>query len=266
MPRKKKKPSLWLGISLLFILLIGGTSYLVYSTWNKLHKLPYYANQPLSEFEDLKFEHVFRSNITGILGIDISHYQGKVNWKQFERTLKDRKIEFFIIRATMGDDQDKLFASNWEALDTMNIARGAYHYYRPNQSSTEQAENFIKQVKLKKGDFRPILDIEKQSTIQSRERLRDGIRNWLTIVENHYGMKPIIYTGDAFFEHVLEGHGFEDYPLWVANYNPIMEPKSDYWVIWQFSEKGKVKGIGENVDLNLMRGGERVLKSLLIGE
>ncbi|WP_075349261.1 glycoside hydrolase family 25 protein [Algoriphagus marinus] len=264
MPRKKKKPSLWLGISLLFILLIGGTGYLVYSTWKTLHKLPYYANQPLSEFEDLKFEHVFRSNITGILGIDISQYQGRINWKQFDRTLKNRPIEFLIIRATMGDDRDDLFASNWAAIDTMSLARGAYHYYRPNQNSTKQAENFIRTVQLKKGDFRPILDIEKQSSIQSKERLREGIRNWLNLVESHYGVKPIIYTGDAFFEHVLKGHGFEDYPLWVANYNPVMKPKSDDWVIWQFSEKGRIKGIPEKVDLNLLRGGEKTLKSLLI--
>jgi lysozyme len=266
MPRKKKKTSKWLGLILLLLLLLGASFYLIYSTWNKLHKLPYYANQPLSEFEDLKFEHVFRSNITGILGIDISHYQGKVNWKQFDRTLKDRPIEFLIVRATMGDNQDKQFASNWAAIDTMSLARGAYHYYRPNQNSTKQAENFIKTVQLKKGDFRPVLDIEKQSSIQSKERLREGIRNWLNLVESHYGVKPIIYTGDAFFEHVLKGHGFEDYPLWVANYNPVMEPKSDYWAIWQFSEKGRIKGIPEKVDLNLMRGGEKTLRSLLIGE
>jgi lysozyme len=266
MPRRKNKSSVWLGISLLILLLLGGTAYLVFSTWKSLHKLPYYANQPLSEFEDLKFEHVFRSHIDGLLGIDISHYQGKINWKQFDETLKDRKIEFFVVRATMGDDQDKQFRSNWLALDTMKVARGAYHYYRPNQNSTLQAENYIRTVKLKKGDFRPVLDIEKQSTIQSREKLREGIRNWLELVEKHYGVKPIIYTGDAFFEHILAGHGFENYPLWVANYNPVMQPKSDYWVIWQFSEKGRVKGIKEKVDLNILRGGSRTLGNLLISE
>ena len=266
MPPKKKKSSVWLGISLLIFLLLCGSVYLVYSTWKTLHKLPYYADQPLSEFEDLKFEHVFRSYIDGILGIDISHYQGKINWKQFDQTLKDRKIEFFVVRATMGDDQDKQFRSNWQALDTMDLARGAYHYYRPNETSTLQATNFINTVKLRKGDFRPILDIEKQSTIQSREKLREGIRNWLQIVEAHYGVKPIIYTGDAFFEHVLEDQGFDDYPLWVANYNPIMRPKSNYWLIWQFSEKGRVKGIGEKVDLNLLRGGPKSIANLLILE
>ncbi len=266
MPRKKKKTSKWLGLVILVVLLFGGSFYLIYNTWRKLHEIPYYSNQPLSEFEDLKFNYVFRTHIDGLLGIDISQYQGKVNWRKFDQTIKGIRIDFLILRATMGDDQDNLFASNWSAIDTMNLAKGAYHYYRPNQNSTKQAENFIRQVKLEKGDFRPILDIEKQSSIQSKERLREGLRNWLRIVENHYGVKPIIYTGDAFFEHVLKGHGFKDYPLWVANYNPVMAPKSDYWVIWQFSEKGKVAGIPEKVDLNLMRGGERVLKNLLISE
>jgi lysozyme len=266
MPRKKKETSSWLGLIFLIVILTGATGYFVFSTWKTLHQLPYYANRPLSEFEDLKFEHVFRSNLDGVLGIDISHYQGEINWKQFDQTLKDREIEFFVARATMGDDQDTQFQSNWQALDTMKIARGAYHYYRPNQNSRLQAENYIRTVNLKNGDFRPVLDIEKQSSIQSKEKLRVGIRNWLQLVEEHYGIKPIIYTGDAFFEDILEGHGFEDYPLWVGNYNPVMEPKSGYWVIWQFSEKGSVKGIGEKVDLNLMRGGDSVLKNLLIVE
>lgn len=261
---KKKSNTTPLGLILLLVLLTSGAGFLVITTWNKLHQKPYYANRPISEREALKFDYIFKTQSNGILGIDMSHYQGKITWEQLELQIKDRPVEFFIFRATMGDDQDMLFKEYWNALDTMDVTRGAYHYYRPNENSTLQAHNFIKSVRLRKGDLRPILDIEKHSTIQSKNRLREGVQNWLNIVEEHYGVKPIIYTGDTFNRHVLVGHGFEDYPLWVANYNPIKEPESDYWVIWQFSEEGRIKGIKENVDLNILRGGKETLNALIL--
>lgn len=263
MPKKKSR-TVPLGLLIFLVILTGGGGFLIYTTWHQLHDRPPYINKPLSEREVLKFEYIFKTQAGGILGIDISHYQGKINWDEIELKIKDRPVEFFILRATMGDDQDELFEDYWSALDTMNIHKGAYHYYRPNQNSTLQAENFIKNVKLNPGDFRPILDIERHSTIQTKDRLREGIQNWLKLVEDHYGVKPIIYTGDRFNTDVLVGHGFENYPLWVANYNPIIEPKSDYWVIWQFTEKGRMKGIFENIDLNVLRGGSETLEALLI--
>lgn len=263
MPKRKSRTAP-LGLLILAVILSGGAAFLIYTTWRQLHDHPPYLNKPLSEQETLKLEYIFNTHADGILGIDISHYQGNIKWNELELKIKDRPVEFFILRATMGDDQDELFKEYWNTLDTMKVIKGAYHYFRPNQNSTLQAKNFIKNVKLKPGDFRPILDIEKHSTIQSKERLRVGIQNWLNLVEDHYGVKPIIYTGDSFNTDVLLGHGFEDYPLWVANYNPIKEPKSEFWVIWQFTEKGRLKGINENVDLNILRGGSKTLMALLL--
>ncbi len=74
----------------------------------------------------------------------------------------------------------------------------------------------------------------------------------------------MIYTGDSFFWEVLHDHGFDEYPIWVANYNQIMEPDTEDWTIWQFSEKGSLSGIGEKIDLNVLVGGEERLNELLI--
>lgn len=263
MPKKKSK-SFPLGLLLLLILITSGAGVLIYTTWHRLHDKPYFANHPISEQESLKFDYIFKTQPEAMLGIDISHYQGKIDWNKLELQIKDKPVDFFIMRATMGDDQDHHFKEYWHILDTIDIIRGAYHYYRPNQNSTLQAQNFIDNVKLRPGDIRPILDIERNSTIQSQERLRKGVQNWLDIVEQHYGVKPIIYTGDTFNRHVLLGNGFEDYPLWIANYNPIKEPVSDYWVIWQFSEKGRMNGIYENVDLNVLRGGKETMNALIL--
>ncbi len=262
--RKKKSPSWKKWLTLLVILLVSGCGFGVYQFWKSLNRVKYYGDRHAPVSESLKFEHVFRNNPVGILGIDISQYQGKIQWENLQLQLNGKPIRFIFIRASMGDNIDKDYQTNWKKVSELDIRKGAYHYYRPNQNSTRQAETFIRQVKLAPGDLPPVLDIEKQSTIQSSDRLRKGVQNWLDIIEAHYGVRPIIYTGDSFYQDLLLGYGFENYPLWVANYNPIIEPVSDYWVIWQFSEKGVLPGIAGKVDLNVMQGGEKTLNNLLI--
>ncbi len=50
------------------------------------------------------------------------------------------------------------------------------------------------------------------------DRLVEGIKNWCKIVEEHYDIKPIIYTSDKYFEDYLQDH-FDGYIIWIANYN-----------------------------------------------
>lgn len=265
MPRKKKV-SPWIGVIILITFTAIGTGYLVFKYRKQIDRIleEYTRNAPpLTESQ--KLEHVFDRFSDGILGIDVSQYQGKIKFTGIQLQLQNRRIEFIMVRATMGDNGiDSRFQRNWEGIRTLPVKRGAYHYYRPNENSTRQAQNFIKTAKLKSGDLIPILDIEKHSTIQSRDKLREGLKNWLKIVEEHYGVKPMIYTGDRFFWEVLHNHGFDEYPIWVANYNSIQEPETENWTIWQFSEKGSLPGIGEKIDLNILDGGIEKLNQMII--
>nr|WP_287936711.1 glycoside hydrolase family 25 protein [Algoriphagus sp.] len=265
MPRKRKSGP-WIGISLLIIAIALGSGYLVKKFRRQINqRLSDYTQKAPPFTEALKFEHVFSNFPEGILGIDVSEYQGRIDFAGLQLQLQNRQIEFVVVRATMGKDgKDSRFKQNWEGFRPLPIKRGAYHYYRPNENSTLQAQNFIKTAQLKSGDLIPVLDIEKHSTIQSRDKLREGLKNWLKIVEAHYGVKPMIYTGDRFFWEVLHENGFDDYPIWVANYNPIVEPETEDWTIWQFSEKGSLPGIGEKIDLNVLIGGKRRLEELVI--
>lgn len=265
MPRKKKSGP-WIGITLLIVLIAAGSGYLVFKFRHQLNRrLSDYTRKAPPFTEALKFEHVFSNFQEGILGIDVSEYQGRIDFAGLQLQLQNRQIEFVVVRATMGKDGvDARFKQNWEGFRTLPVKRGAYHYYRPNENSTQQAQNFIKTAKLKPGDMIPVLDIEKHSTIQSKDKLREGLKNWLQIVEEHYGVKPMIYTGDRFFWEVLHDHGFDEYPIWVANYNRVMEPETENWAIWQFSEKGSLPGIGEKIDLNVLVGAQDALEGLLI--
>ena len=209
-------------------------------------------------------EEVLFANASKVVGIDVSHYQGKINWSNVEFVNEKYPIEFVFIRATQGfDKKDNQFDKNWNECRRNNIIRGAYHYYRPNENSLEQAENFIKTVKLSKGDLPPVLDIEKLPQEQSIENLKIGLKRFLDKIEEHYEVRPIIYTGERYYNDFLKDE-FEDYTFWIANYNFIdAEVNSDY-LIWQFTEQAKIKGIREKVDVNIFNGSYEDLRDLRI--
>ena len=202
-----------------------------------------------------------------VFGIDISHYQGMINWEQV-KNIDDKPIAFVFIRATQGDDSnDKYFKYNWKHAKENGFLRGAYHYYRPDENSLNQAERFIKRVQLEKGDLPPVLDIERFSKIQSRQSLRMGLKKWLDTVEDHYGIRPIIYSGASHYKDLLSHDMFKDYVFLIPNYNKVGRPLNDkIWTFWQFSEKGKVNGIEGNTDLNVFKGEKVQLEQLLIIE
>jgi len=265
MPRKKKSNA-WIWIATLIFVVALGSGFFVFKFRKQIERRMGEFTRKAPPFtEALKFEHVFSNFSEGILGIDVSQYQGRIDFAGLQLQIQNKRIEFVVVRATMGKNGvDARFIRNWEGFRPLPVKRGAYHYYRPNENSTLQAQNFINTVKLKSGDMIPILDIEKHSTIQSKDKLREGLKNWLKIVEKHFGVKPMIYTGDSFFWEVLHDHGFDEYPIWVANYNQIVEPETEDWTIWQFSEKGSLPGIGEKIDLNILEGGKERLEGLLI--
>ncbi len=199
------------------------------------------------------------------VGIDVSEYQGTIVWDSV-RVIENRfPIRFVFVRATVGMDRpDKKFAENWHALHTKSFVRGAYHYYRPNENSTQQAELFIKNVVLKKGDLPPVLDIEQLPTKQSLKQLKVGLKNWLQLVEAHYGIKPVVYSGANFYTQFLK-EDFQGYTFWIANYNFFVENMQSDWRFWQFTEKASILGIEGSVDVNIFNGTEAELQSLTLG-
>jgi lysozyme len=198
------------------------------------------------------------------IGVDVSEYQGEISWSELD-TLENRyPVHFVFIRATVGDDRlDTEFKKNWLGAKKNKIIRGAYHYYRPNENSIDQAELFIKTVSLSKGDLPPVLDIEKLPENQSVARLKVGLKRWLQRVEEHYKVKPIIYTGERYYDDFLKEE-FSDYLFWIANYNFYREEVQEEWLFWQFTEKAAVKGIKGNVDVNIYNGDLQQLRYITV--
>ena len=194
------------------------------------------------------------------VGLDVSEYQGAIDWEAVD-SLEGRPIRFVFVRATCGRDRkDAQFEANWKGAK--KFIRGVYHYYRPDENSLEQARKFIASVALQPSDLPPVLDIEQVPENQSMEQLKVGLQKWLDAVEKHYQRKPIIYSGQRYYEDFLKKE-FSGYTFWVANYNFFAETLQPEWLFWQFSEKGRVEGIPEKVDVNLYNGTPKMLEYLV---
>ncbi|MEC5395110.1 glycoside hydrolase family 25 protein [Bergeyella sp. RCAD1439] len=200
-------------------------------------------------------------------GLDISHYQNPndIQWDSLSIGHRSIPLKFIILRATMGQQsQDRHFDRYWKKAKAHGLIRGAYHFYRPDEDPVKQATNFLENVKLEQGDLVPVLDIEKTPKKYTKAQLKENLKIWLKIVEEKYGKKPILYTYYHYYQDNLRGE-FDQYPLWLANYNNVLTPSpQDPWLLWQFTENGIVYGINTKVDLNVFNGSLGALKQLTV--
>jgi lysozyme len=202
-----------------------------------------------------------------IHGIDVSRYQKSINWPLLQKMKsRDVKIKFAFMKATEGGNfTDKQFARNWRKSREAGVVRGAYHFFRANTDAAAQARHFIEKVTLLPGDLPPVLDVESLHNTPVNE-MQDGVALWLLLIEQHYKVKPIIYTNATFYNNYLHPR-FADFPLWVAHYKERKSPRVQRdWLFWQHSESGRVNGINHFVDFNVFNGDSTSFSELLVGE
>lgn len=199
-----------------------------------------------------------------IHGIDVSHYQGDIDWRMLTKTRQGRfPVNFIFMKATEGGDfADKKFVANFDSARAYGFIRGAYHFYNPKTDAVKQADFFINTVKLEPGDLPPVLDIEKNS--RDVKKLQDDLKIWLRRVENHYGVKPIIYASYKFKTKYLNDSVFNSYPYWIAHYYVDSVRYEGEWKFWQHTDVGTLPGIDEKVDLNIFNGSMQELHRMLL--
>ena len=216
------------------------------------------------KISDIRIYEVLTKHPDKVVGFDVSQYQGNIQWDEIRKIEDTFQLQFVFVRATAGKNKvDSQFKENWKQAKAHQFIRGAYHYYRPNENSIQQAENFIQTVKLEPGDFPPVLDIEQLPKKQSLDSLKVGLKRWLSKVEKHYKVKPIIYSGESYYNDFLKKE-FSDYPFWIANYNFWRNQPESHWLLWQFTEKAQVSGIKGTVDVNIFNGNIIYLRSKLV--
>ena len=189
----------------------------------------------------------------GIPGIDVSDYQGLVNWSAVAAT----GIKFAFAKATEGlTFTATTFARNWTGMQAAGMLRGAYHFFRPETDPQVQANHFLKVASLGSEDLPAALDVE------VRDRVDPGtvvtrVKQWLDTVEGVTGRKPILYFSPGFWDSLGTPRGFSDYPLWIAEYgrsSPIIPRGWATYTFWQYTSGGGVRGTAGKTDLNMFNG------------
>ncbi len=202
-----------------------------------------------------------------VRGIDISHYQDRIDWSRVRNAqIKGKPLRFVLIKATEGVSMiDENFNENFYQAHQNDLIRGAYHFFIPDANAAQQARFFMKQVHAEPGDLPPILDVEKAGML-SAQQLRKAVHTWLDIVERHYGMKPILYTGYRFKMQYLNDGTFDAYPYWIAHYYVDRLEYKGPWTFWQYTDVGHIDGIGGYVDCNIFNGSLQQLQALTLQE
>lgn len=175
-------------------------------------------------------------------GIDVSKYQGKIDW---QKVAKSKKVRFVYIRATEGTSiKDDYYKANVDSARKAKILVGSYHVYSSKTSAYTQFANFKSVVVKRKQDLIPVLDIEGYHSGRLDMARVDKI---LELMEKEYGAKPMIYTSEKVYTEHFRGKKYAAYHIFVAKYKG--SPSIRY-TLWQHSKDGRVSGISGAVDLD----------------
>lgn len=196
-------------------------------------------------------------------GVDVSSYQGEVDWP----ALRSQGVDFAFIKATEGSGTtDPCFARNWADGQAAGVLVGAYHFFSYDSSGETQADNFIAQVPVTAGALPPVVDVEfygeKAQNPPTREAVKEILDPLLERLEAHYGQKPILYGTYRTYKLYIQGE-YVDYPLWVTR--PLLAPTDKDWSFWQYSHSARLEGYNgkeTHIDLNVFRGSLEELKAM----
>jgi len=188
-----------------------------------------------------------------VRGVDVSNHQGEVNWPM----VASDKIVFAYMKATEGGDfKDQRFAENWKKAAASGVVRGAYHFFTFKTPGKTQAENFIATVPRDPSALPPAVDLEFPGNGKSRPSVaefRRELDDFLKRLRNRFRTEPVIYTSAQFYDPYLKGYPLKR--LWIRDtFFAPRPPGGGRWLFWQFTDKGRVRGIRGEVDLNVFSG------------
>jgi len=201
-------------------------------------------------------------------GIDVSHWQGEIDWIR----VGGAGLNFAFAKATEGVTfSDATYPLNRSGAATVGMRFGAYHFARPvgasdaavAASGIAQADYFLAFAQPHRGDVLPALDLEKSGGL-SAAKLTAWTQAWLGEVVARLGVKPLVYVSPNFWKTAVgdtplvaaAGHR-----LWIANWTkaslPIL-PGAGWgglgWTFWQWTDCQHVAGILHCVDGDRFNG------------
>jgi len=171
----------------------------------------------------------------------------------------DYPISFVYIKSTEGKSLcNPYYGYDYKMAHRYGFHVGAYHFFSPSTNVKLQARFFLRNTLLRRGDLPPVLDVEPTKVqiqkMGGKNVLLNRIVEWLKIIENHTGVKPVLYVNQKFVNSYLNDASYikSNYQIWIARYG---EYKPDVKLIyWQLCPDGEVSGIKGEVDINVFNG------------
>ncbi|MFF1926240.1 GH25 family lysozyme [Streptomyces sp. NPDC058221] len=194
-------------------------------------------------------------------GIDVSHYQGSINWS----SVKSAGIKFAYIKATESTTyKDPNFNTNYVNAYNAKVIRGAYHFARPNLSSgAAQATYFAGHGGAWSRDnltLPGMLDLEGGCYSKTAAAMQSWILDFYNTYKAKTGRDVVIYTSASWWNSCTGGWGGMSArsPLFVAHWtsasSPTIPKGFPYWTFWQYTDSGSVSGISGAVDRDRFSG------------
>lgn len=185
-----------------------------------------------------------------VRGIDVSHYQGTINWRGVARD----DVAFAYVKATEGvAGRDAQFTRNWRGARHAGLRVGAYHYFIFCRSARAQARNFLVVAPRKGSTLPPAVDLEPARSCPIRltgEEVRTELNAYLAIVEARQRRHAILYVTPQFY--AAYWRYLPRRPMWRRSISLTTTPNGS-WALWQYGSQGRVSGIRTHVDLNVVR-------------
>ncbi|AJE81215.1 Lysozyme [Streptomyces albus] len=202
-------------------------------------------------------------------GIDVSHYQGGINWA----SVRGAGIEFAWIKATEGTTyKDPQFSANYTGAYNAKVIRGAYHFARPDSSSgAAQANFFASNGGAWSRDnltLPGVLDIEGSCYGKTPAAMQSWILDFYNTYKAKTGRDVVIYTSPSWWNSCTGGWSgmAAKSPLWTAHWTSAGSPSIpngfSSWTVWQYTSTGSVAGVSGNVDRDRFNGDRSRLLAL----
>lgn len=200
------------------------------------------------------------------MGIDVSQYNGDINWTN----VKNSGIDFAIIRVGFRGwgqagnfKEDANFKTNIQNAKAAGLKVGVYFVTQAknDQESIQEANWVLDKIRNYHLDYPVALDIEASNAPDNTGRadnLDKSTRGRLArifcqTIQNS-GYVPMIYLNVDWAKNRVDMSQLTEYDTWIANYKHNVTLKPSYsgkYTIWQYTDIGQISGINSKVDVNI---------------
>ncbi|MBD5534096.1 MAG: hypothetical protein HDQ99_00175 [Lachnospiraceae bacterium] len=223
----------------------------------KQHSL---LQENLQVLETGELQYVENGEVISHKGIDVSRYQGNIDWNK----VAAQGVEYVIIRVGIrgwGQEGtlvlDEKFEDNIKGASAAGLKVGVYFFSQAitEEEALEEADLVLDAIAGYDVSYPIVYDVEKTSEASGRMNqlsVEDRTRMAHIFLDRikEAGYTPMIYANMEMWSVLINMAEFEDVDKWFAYYDTDLYFPYEY-AIWQYSDTGRIDGIGGDVDLNI---------------